>query len=76
MDEYETADPHSAGIQAVVDQVWAEARTIEITDEMVSAFGSGWHAADEANPLVKGTRRRAGLRAALEAAGFAVKADA
>lgn len=38
---------------------------MEVTDEMIEAYGKAWHAADERNPLVKGERRRAGLEAVL-----------
>lgn len=70
---YETEDRHSYALEAVVKAILAEIQPIqvEITAEMEGAYGRGLA---EAAPVSPGGHRRAGLRAALEAAGFVVKA--
>lgn len=58
--------------EAPVDAAVEYATRVRITDEVIDAFGVGWHEADTEDTLVKGARRRAGLKAALAALGFEV----
>ena len=64
-----------------VAEIAARLRTclaVEITEHMVGSYARGWEAMDtslDGDRMGKGLRRRAGLRAALEAAGFIVAPD-
>jgi hypothetical protein len=52
------------------DAAIRSATRVRITDDIVTEFGHAWHAAPQDGP--PGTRRRAGLKAAFESAGFEV----
>lgn len=63
--------PSPGEVQTALENGIETATRVKVTDEVINEFAYAWHGAPQDGP--PGTRRRAGLTAALRALGFEVE---